>query len=109
MVYCRKLKDGKCDYTGGRCFLKNPKTIEDYKICQHRQLAKDYSEMTIEEKAFENSISNKEKISELKKEFDYLYDDFVDLKTRISILGNKEVKKEETRWQRWKKLISLNG
>ena len=64
MVYCRRLKDGKCSYTNGTCIISNPKTIEDYKLCPQRLLAKDYDEMDMVEKAFHNSIENKKKIDE---------------------------------------------
>lgn len=66
MVYCKKLVNGKCEFTGGKCILKNPKTIEDYKVCPERKLAKDYDEMTQSEKALYNSVQNKREIDELK-------------------------------------------
>lgn len=66
MVYCKKLVDGKCKFTGGKCILKNPKTIEDYKVCPERKLAKDYNEMTQSEKALYNSVRNKKEIDDLR-------------------------------------------
>lgn len=104
MVYCRKLKGSKCSYTGGRCLLKNPKTIEDYKQCPERELAKHYSEMDMLEKAFHNSIENYKAIAELKGRLFILET----LKPNTK-LQRKVKKKEETRWQKWKRLISLNG
>jgi hypothetical protein len=74
MVYCKKLVDGKCEFTGGKCILKNPKTIEDYKVCPERKLAKDYNEMTQSEKALYNSIRNQKKICDLVDEIGSLWD-----------------------------------
>ena len=65
MVHCRKLKDNKCSFTGGRCILTNPNTKEQYKLCTGAVLAKDYSEMTRAEKAFVNSIENNKRIAAL--------------------------------------------
>lgn len=104
MVYCRKLKGGKCSYTGGRCLLKKPKTIEDFKQCPERELAKHYSEMDMIEKAFYNSVENYNAIIELKQR---LY--ILETRKLNTVLPKKVKKKEETRWQKWKKLISLNG
>ena len=103
MVYCRKLKGGKCSYTGGRCLLKSPKTIEDFQQCPERELAKHYSEMDMLEKAFHNSIENYKAIIELKRRLEMM--ETRKPNTRLQ----KKVKKEETRWQKWKRLISLNG
>ena len=73
MVHCIKLKNGKCSYTGGRCIVKKGKIIEDFIVCPQRKLAKDYNEMTMEEKAFHNSIENKKKIEELEKRINELH------------------------------------
>jgi len=74
MVYCIKLKDGKCSYTGGKCIINNPKTIEDYKLCPQRELAKDYNEMNMTEKAFDNSIRNKSKLSDIEERLSVVED-----------------------------------
>ena len=100
MVYCVKFKDGKCSYTNGKCIIKNPKTIDDYAVCPQRKLAKDYDEMTMEEKAFHNSIENKKKIEELEvkiskleTEFDFLYNDVTGLGTRFVLHKHDDKKK----------------
>ena len=67
MVHCRNLVNGECSFTGGRCILKNPTTIEQYKLCNGRQLVKDWSEMSRIEKAYITAIENKKKIIELEK------------------------------------------
>jgi len=79
MVYCRKLVDGKCEYTEGECILKNPKTIEDYKICTARELAKDYNEMTQSEKALYNSVRNQKDIIRLKEDVKWHGNQIVEL------------------------------
>jgi hypothetical protein len=103
MVYCRKLKDGKCEYTGGKCFLKHPKTIEDFKVCPRRELAKHYSEMDMLEKAFHNSIENYKEIAKLKKRL------FILERQKPNTKLHRKVKNEETRWQKWKRLIFKSG
>lgn len=122
MVYCRKLKDAKCEVSNGVCIVKNPKTVEDYKICPERLLAKDYSEMSIGEKAFHNSIQNEKrickiekKLSELSKEIEeesnktflnYASDTFLDyasFSTRLYLLehNNSEKKKKKKGILEW--------
>ena len=78
MVHCRKLKNGKCSYTGGICFLKNPKNGKDYEVCPERFLVKDYSEMTRGQKAFVKARELEKKIKELE--------------ARIEVIEKKEIR-----------------